>query len=88
MVGFVHPDKVVVIKSAFSSFPSSRNGDESKDRAKIGVLKHQNRINYENGRRGKKKSKINLILLDVNHTFLILDLQYIGHGISNVFKKI
>jgi hypothetical protein len=84
MVGFMHPHKAVAIKSAFSGFPSSRNGDESKGGAKSGVLKHQNRKNYENGRREEKKPKINLILSDVNHIFLILDLEYIRHGISNV----
>jgi hypothetical protein len=57
MVGFVHPHKAVAIKSASTGFPSSRNGDESKGWAKSGVLKHQNRKNYENGRRGGKKTK-------------------------------
>jgi hypothetical protein len=57
MVGFVHPHKVIAIKSAYSSFPSSRNGDESKGRAKSGVLKHQTRKNYENGRRRGKKTQ-------------------------------
>ncbi len=54
---------------------------------KCGGLKHQNRKNYENGRKKKRKEKpkISLILSHVNHTFLILNMEYIGHGISNIF---
>ncbi len=56
----MNPHKVVARKSAFLGFPSSWNGNESKGRAKHGRLKHQNRKNYENGRRrgGKKNQRL------------------------------
>ncbi len=60
MFGFVHPHKVITRRSAFSTFPNAQNGSENK------LLKN-------NFKKKKSKSKVNLILSIVNHTFLILD---------------
>jgi len=48
---------VIARKSAFLSFPNSRNGDELKGKAKSGGLKQRNKKNHENGKRREKKNQ-------------------------------
>ncbi len=63
MTGFVNPCKVVARKRAFSTLPNAWNGSENRLLKKKEIKK------------SKSKSKVNLILSIVNHTFLILDPQ-------------
>jgi hypothetical protein len=65
MVNFMDPYKMIVRRSAFSSFPSALNEGENKKLKKI----------MQKRRRRLKKSKVNLILSYVNHTFFILNSQ-------------
>jgi hypothetical protein len=59
MANFVDLHKVIA-KSAFSTFPNAWNGGENKK--------------LKNTKVKKKKLKINLILLHVNHTFFYIEL--------------
>jgi hypothetical protein len=61
MASFVHPCKVVDKKSAF-----------------LGFQVHKMKLKIEktmNEKKKEKRPKVNLILSQVNHTFLILDLK-------------
>jgi hypothetical protein len=64
MVNFMDPYKMVAKKIAFSSFPSAWNEGENNF-----FLKTMQK------RRRFLKSKVNLILSHVNHTFFILNSQ-------------
>jgi hypothetical protein len=55
---------VIARMNAFSAFSSSQNDSENRKLKKP----------WNKERRRKKKSKVSLILLHVNHTFFILDL--------------
>jgi hypothetical protein len=65
MVNFMDPYKMTARKSTFSSFPCAQNEGENKKLKKT----------MQKRRRRLKKSKVNLILSHVNHTFFILNSQ-------------